>query len=122
LPSKNPIRLDRNGAPVPDLRHRNIHEPLSGAQPAPLIPIPGTNLVRAAAVVTAPAAEKVALLTLHQFLHHQPGHDLHQGGDDVGLAIGAASQQVLQLLTSDHRRGYPSHRPAPSIVGPYHPT
>jgi hypothetical protein len=28
----------------------------------------------------------------------------------------------LQLLTRDHGWGYPSHRPAPSIVCPTHPT
>ena len=29
---------------------------------------------------------------------------------------------LLQLLTSQHGRDYRSHRPAPSIVGPHHPT
>ena len=115
LPSREPHqeRAERL-AGAADLRHRHIDEPLRGAQPAPLIAVPGPGLVLAAAVVAAPAAEEVVLLTLQQLLHHQPGHRLHQRGDDVGLAVDTADQQLLQLLASDHGRGYPSHRPAPS--------
>ena len=115
---RGPERL----AGAADLRHRHVDEAFRGAQPAPLIAVPGAGLVLAAAVVAAAAAEEVLLLTLQQLLHHLPGHRLHQRGDDVGLAISAAGQQPLQLLASDHGRGYPSHRPAPSIVGPQHPT
>jgi hypothetical protein len=55
-------------------------------------------------------------------VNDEPGHRVDQRGNDVHLAVGAAGEQILQLLASDHGRGYPSHRPAPSIVGPQHPT
>jgi hypothetical protein len=104
------------------LRHRDLDETLRSAQPAPLVTVARTELPILAALVAAPAAEEVGLLALHQLLHHQPGHQLHQRGDDVRLPLSATIEQHLQLLTRDHGRGYPSHRPAPSIVGPHHPT
>jgi len=79
-------------------------------------------LIRAAALVPAAAAEELTLLGPEQLLHHQPRHRLHQRRDDVGFAVDTAAEQLLQLLTPDHGRGHPSHRPAPSIVGPSHPT
>ena len=115
---RRPERLTR----AAHLRHRDVNEAFGSAQPAPLIPVAQTELLLTAALVSASAAEEVALLTLQQLLHHQPGHRLHQRRDDVLLMIDAATKQPLQLLTRDHGRGYPSHRPAPSIVGPTHPT
>jgi hypothetical protein len=65
-------------------------------------------------------AQIVRLLGLQQLLCHQPGHRLHQCGHHVRLAAHPIGQQLLQLLPSDHGRGYPSHRPAP-LVGPMTP-
>jgi hypothetical protein len=36
--------------------------------------------------------------------------------------VETVTRLVVQLLAGEHGRGYPSHRPAPSIVGPHHPT
>jgi hypothetical protein len=103
------------------LRDRHVDEALRGAQPAPLVPVARPDLVALPAAVAATATQEVGLLALEQLLHHQPGHRLHQRRDDVRLTIHTTGEQLLQLRASHHRRGYPSHRPAPH-VGPHHPT
>ena len=58
---------DRDAAPAfggaaADLRHRDIDEPLRSAQPAAVVAIARTQLPVTAALITATAAEGVALL------------------------------------------------------------
>jgi hypothetical protein len=112
-----PERLTRTAY----LRNCHVDEAFGSTQPAPRSRC-AAQLVIAAVLVTAASTEEVALLTLQQLLHHQPRHRLHQRGDDVAFLTHAAAEQPLQLLTRENGWGYPSHRPAPSIVGPTHPT
>src|SRR5215211_4198281 len=80
--------------PTTEIYTLSLHDAL------PILPSP---------LVTAPAAQEVGLLGLHQLLHHQPRDGLDERRDDVRARIGAAVKQPIKFIANQHGRGYPPH-------------